>query len=193
MPAPRGWDLRGMGQNSYGQLGDGTTNDRITPVPVASGVAQVAAGAYHSLFVKTDGTLWAMGYNYFGQLGDGTTTNRTTPVLVAGSVAQAAAGGAHSLFVKTDGALWATGADIFGQLGDATATTRSLPVLVTNAVAGAAAHGDFSLFLEFPNGLMPPVIAIQPQSRTNLVGTVTTLPWKGARASPTSSSLVKGP
>ena len=49
------------GENSNGQLGDGTTTNRITPVQVASGVSTVSAGYLHSLSVKTDGTLWAMG------------------------------------------------------------------------------------------------------------------------------------
>ena len=44
----------------------------------------IAAGAAHSLFVKSDGLLWAMSGNSYGQLGDGSTTNRTSPVPVAG-------------------------------------------------------------------------------------------------------------
>jgi hypothetical protein len=73
-----------MGQNSYGQLGDGTTTDRPVPVSVGSNVVAVTAGWCHSVFVKNDGTLWAMGYNGFGQLGDGTWNTRTSPVSVPG-------------------------------------------------------------------------------------------------------------
>jgi hypothetical protein len=83
----------------------------------AKALPQVAAGAWHSLLVKTDGTLWAMGWNASGQLGDGTTADRSTPVQVAASgttseqlaagVTSVAAGGYHSLFVKADGTLWA--------------------------------------------------------------------------------------
>ena len=67
------------GQNSYGQLGDGTSMQRTNPVrvPGLSGVVALAAGQYHSLAVKSDGTVWAWGYNLNGQLGDGTTTQRT--------------------------------------------------------------------------------------------------------------------
>jgi hypothetical protein len=47
-------------------------------------VVAVAAGNYHSLFVKNDGTLWGMGYNFYGQLGNGNTTQQNSPVQVAG-------------------------------------------------------------------------------------------------------------
>jgi hypothetical protein len=62
-------------------------------------VARVAAGYYHTLFVKTNGTLWAMGYNEHAELGDGTTTNRNTPVQVAAGVYWVSAGGYHSMWV----------------------------------------------------------------------------------------------
>ncbi len=66
------------GRNDAGQLGDGTTTYRETPVQVP-GVAQVvaiAAGSYQSIAVQSDGTVWAWGWNAYGQLGDGTTTVR---------------------------------------------------------------------------------------------------------------------
>jgi alpha-tubulin suppressor-like RCC1 family protein len=61
-----------MGRNGEGQLGDGTTTSRNTPAQVlSSGVTQIAAGAYHSLFLKSDGSLWVMDQN------------RPTPVKIA--------------------------------------------------------------------------------------------------------------
>ena len=65
----------GHGYNGDGELGDGTTTNDDTNLPeqiVASNVMAIAAGQYHSLFLKTDGSLWAMGYNGYGELGDGT-------------------------------------------------------------------------------------------------------------------------
>ena len=59
--------------NDDGQLGDGTYNNTNRPEQiVASNVTAIAAGGYHSLFLKSDGSLWAMGDNQYGQLGDGT-------------------------------------------------------------------------------------------------------------------------
>lgn len=80
--------LWAWGLNANGQLGDGTTTDRTSPVQVSglTGVAGIAAGDSHSLAVKADGTLWGWGLNSSGQLGDGTTTQRTSAVQVAGGI-----------------------------------------------------------------------------------------------------------
>ncbi len=71
-------ELWAVGSNQYGQLGDGTTNQRLTPVAVktAAGrpmtnVTYVSAGNEHSMIVKKGGTLWAVGRNHKGQLGNG--------------------------------------------------------------------------------------------------------------------------
>jgi alpha-tubulin suppressor-like RCC1 family protein len=136
------------GYNYYGQLGDGTTNQRLTPVQVMSSVQSVAAGGYHSLILKGDGTLWVCGDNGSGQLGDGTTNQRLTPVPVMTSVQSMVAGYYHSLILKTDGTLWACGYNINGQLGDGTTTERHSPVLVMSSVQSMAAGGYHSLILK---------------------------------------------
>jgi hypothetical protein len=93
----------------------------------------IAAGGFHSLALKGDGTVWAWGYNRDGQLGDGTTTNRTTPVQVSGlsGVTAIAAGTHHSLALKGDGTVWAWGGNWYGQLGDGTTTNSTTPVQVS--------------------------------------------------------------
>ena len=94
--------------NWYGQVGDGTTTARSTPVQVMgpggngflTGIVAVAAGYAHSLAVRNDGTVWAWGANHSwsAQLGDGTSEDRHTPVQVSGltGVFTAAAGSTHS-------------------------------------------------------------------------------------------------
>jgi alpha-tubulin suppressor-like RCC1 family protein len=103
--------LWAMGNNSAGELGDGTTTSHACPVPVLSeGVQAVAAGNDFSLILKADGSLWAMGDNSYGELGDGTTTQRNSPKqILPGGVQAIAAGNDFSLILKTDGSLWAMG------------------------------------------------------------------------------------
>jgi len=90
------------GSNDVGQLGNGGTNTTSnTPVPVSGliGVTVIAGGEFHSLALKSDGTVWAWGRNDRGQLGDGTNppiVSTNTPVQVSGLTGQAAiAGGEH--------------------------------------------------------------------------------------------------
>jgi alpha-tubulin suppressor-like RCC1 family protein len=142
--------LWGMGDNNYGQLGNGTTN-YLSPVQVLSGGVQaVAAGAYDVMILKTDGSLWAVGYNNVGQLGDGTTSSRTSPEqILPGGVRAAATSGAFSLIVKTDGSLWAMGDNSVGELGDWSAIQRNSPVkILAGGVQSVAAGYTHSLILE---------------------------------------------
>ena len=63
------------GENRDGELGDGTTTSRSSPVAVAGGLrfAAVRAGWYHACGMKTDSGVYCWGYNAHGQLGEGTT------------------------------------------------------------------------------------------------------------------------
>ena len=86
---------------------------------VPSGVESVAACGYHSLFVKSDGSLWGFGNNAHGELGLGDKTNRLTPIqILPYGVKQVISGVYHSLFIKSDGSLWGMGDNRDGQLGN---------------------------------------------------------------------------
>ena len=71
-----------MGSNDYGQLGDGTQEDKLVPVQVLLDVETASAGNQFSHVVTEDGNLWAFGVNDYGQLGDGTSSNRPTLVRI---------------------------------------------------------------------------------------------------------------
>ncbi|MFE2854895.1 RCC1 domain-containing protein [Streptomyces lavendulae] len=74
--------LHAWGQNTSGQLGDGTTDYRITPVavPGLTGIQLIAAGREHTVVLLGDNTVRSWGANGSGQLGNGTTTDSSTPV-----------------------------------------------------------------------------------------------------------------
>jgi len=126
------------GLNTSGQLGDGTTSQRNSPVQITSlsNVASIASGAtaFHSAAVKNDGTLWMWGLNSSGQLGNGGTAQSATPVQVTAltNVVQVAVGGGHTVASKSDGSVWSWGLNSSGQLGNNTVTSSTTPVQVYN-------------------------------------------------------------
>ncbi len=135
------------GENSSGQLGDGTTTDRYTPIRVSgiSGVVAIAAGNWHTGALKSNGEVWAWGSNSSGQLGDGTTTRSAIPVRVTGlgNVTAIATGSWHTVALKSDGTVWAWGSNSSGQLGNGATTQSAIPVQVTglgNVAAIAAGY-----------------------------------------------------
>ncbi|MBL0048900.1 MAG: T9SS type A sorting domain-containing protein [Bacteroidetes bacterium] len=126
--------LWSWGQNNYGQLGIGTTVNRISPlqIGISNKWVSVASGGYHTLGIMSDGTLWAWGLNSNGQLGNGTNTDTLSPkqVGIEHNWVSISAGENHSLALKSDGTLWAWGANNYGQLGDNSQTDRLIPVKI---------------------------------------------------------------
>ena len=144
--------LWGWGNNQNGQLGDGTTTERHSPVKIMDGVRSVSAGTHHSIAIKDDGSLWAWGYNELGQLGDATTTERHSPVKIMDGVKSVSAGGSYSIVIKDDGSLWSWGDNYWGQLGDGTTTDRHSPVKIMDGVKalplGGAPEVSYSIAIK---------------------------------------------
>lgn len=141
------------GRNTYGQLGDGTTTDSPTPVPVPglSGVTDVAAGACHNLALLGDGTVRAWGSSVAGVIGNGTwsAVPVTAPVPVTGltSVIAIACGERHNLALRSDGTVRAWGANFNGQLGQAPVNPipSPTPIAGVTGVVSIAAGSSHSL------------------------------------------------
>jgi alpha-tubulin suppressor-like RCC1 family protein len=139
------------GGNLYGQLGDGTTEGRTTPVVVQglTGAKSISAGQNHSCALLEDGTVKCWGANDWGQLGDGSNTSqsRPTPVPVqtlSGATA-IASGFKHSCALLKDGTAKCWGMNVHGQLGNGTTYTSGqytpVDVFALSDVLELSTHG----------------------------------------------------
>ena len=112
---------------------------------MASGGPQIVAGGFHTVALKSDGTVWTWGDNFHGQLGDGTTLQGLTPAQVSGlaGVVAIAAGDSHTVALKNDGTVWTWGWNGNGQLGDGTYTDSYVPIRVPalSGVTGISSRG----------------------------------------------------
>lgn len=137
--------IRCWGDNSAGQIGDGTVTNRLTPVTVAgiTTAVGVTGGALHTCAWLADGTARCWGLNNHGQIGDGTTVGRHTPVVVTGlsNVISMAAGDLHTCALLLDGTVRCWGNNFNGELGDGTTTDRHSPTQIfsLNGVAALSA------------------------------------------------------
>jgi alpha-tubulin suppressor-like RCC1 family protein len=187
-------NLYAWGDNSFGQLGDGSTSDSTTPVQVslpggATPPTAIAAGYVSAYAIGSDTKPYAWGDNSFGELGDGTSTGpdtcpvesspcSTTPVAVplpAGVGAQAITGGYNSAYViGSDNNLYAWGRNDWGQLGDGTSTgpdtctsnevpcsTAPTTISLSSSVAPASLGPE-------PTSLSGYVINVVPNTQTTL-------------------------
>jgi alpha-tubulin suppressor-like RCC1 family protein len=111
------------GQNSSGQLGNGTTKDSLTPVSVqglSSGVKDIAVGEFFACALLDSGAMKCWGNNAWGQLGINSTNNHSSPVNVlglSGGVTAISAGSATVCAIQ-NGGLFCWGSNEFGTVGN---------------------------------------------------------------------------
>lgn len=137
----RSGELRCWGDNTRGEVGDGTKDPRNTPTPVTelgTNVIDVSFGGAHVCAVLRGGSVRCWGDNAMGQLGDGSRDERTRPVVVPGltSVVRVVAGERHTCAIRSNGELHCWGDNAGMQLGlPANEAFRSSPVHVASVAA----------------------------------------------------------
>lgn len=142
------------GDNTFGQLGDGTRSAAATPAPVRglADVVAIAAGGQHSVALRAGGTALAWGRGDSGQLGNQFTADALAPVevlsaggSVVSSVDEIAAGSAHSL-ARVGSTVWSWGRGGTGQLGNGQTANQTFaaPIGTRSAFITIGAAGDSS-------------------------------------------------
>ena len=135
------------GDNVEGEVGDGTTTTKTTPVFVSGlsrGVVAISAGVQHTCALTSAGGVECWGENDHGELGDGRTAEErvTTPVDVSGlssGVVAISAGGFHTCALTSAGGVKCWGYDGDGEIGDGTTVDKTTPTDVSGLSSGVAA------------------------------------------------------
>ena len=122
------------GSNVYGQIGDGTTEDRYKPTKILDHVIAVSLGYCHSGAITQDGSLYMWGSNDSGQIGDGTTEDRYKPTKILDHVIAVSLGVSHSGAITQDGSLYMWGSNSRGGIGDGTTEVRYKPTKILDHV-----------------------------------------------------------
>lgn len=136
-----GGGIHCRGYNEFGQLGDGSTFTRKSPVPVSgmsSGMIAIAAGEHHTCIINIGGAMYCWGLND-GRIGDGTTTTETVPVQVSGmssGVIAITAGQMHTCALMSSSSMFCWGNNDYGQVGDGTVSSKIVPVAVSSMSSG---------------------------------------------------------
>ena len=113
----RGGTVFTCGNNSFGQLGDGTFESRTTFKGIIDSMVSVGAGGHVGFAISSKAELYMWGQNNYGQLGNGSLNPAEQPQKVASSVIEASTSGLHTVILTSDSKLLATGSGSYGQLG----------------------------------------------------------------------------
>ncbi|MBQ9949577.1 MAG: hypothetical protein IJO93_02525 [Clostridia bacterium] len=116
-------NLYTWGDNSFGQLGTGNTENVTEPFCVMTDVSFATCGGYTTAAVTSDGSLYIWGKNGYGIFGNGETADRHLPLKAADDARVCAVSNFHMAYISTDGTLYMTGNNNYGQLG--TGNTQS--------------------------------------------------------------------
>jgi len=164
-----------FGYNNIGQVGDGTTTNRGSPLLITGGslsgktVVKISCGAASTVAIASDGTVHSWGYNIDGQLGDGTKTNRYVPVNITNkgslsgkTIIDVSCGESHVMALASDGSVHTWGKnDNSGQVGNNNyPNDQTLPVNISNigALSGKSivkiSAGSHFCFTVASNGTM---------------------------------------
>ena len=134
------------GENSFGQIGNGTEQESVMPVQVSAEATLISLGQAHTAVLRTDGSVWTWGDNSFGQLGNNSMRSSSSPVRILEKAASVSAGAFHTAAVGTDGTLyvWGTDTDRLRSGGEA----YTVPIAVMENVKQAAAGRYFTVILK---------------------------------------------
>ena len=151
--------VRCWGDNGFGQLGLGDTQDRLAPVtvPGLANVVAIAAGELHTCALTASGISFCWGFNGSGRLGEGTQNSSPRPIIVRlTNMVGIAGGSSHTCALRSDGAPFCWGANASGQLGVGSTGALFVPTFVSlpNAIAIAGGLGHSCALVSAGGGIL---------------------------------------
>ena len=136
------------GDNSFGQVGDGSNEDRNTPICISDldnslkgkTITNIYLDAYTKIALDNEGKVHAWGDNSNGQVGDGSNENRNTPICISDldnslkgrTITNIYLDGYAKIALDNEGKVHAWGSNPFGQVGDGSNEDRNTPICISD-------------------------------------------------------------